>query len=217
MTQPDNRPISDFSIREFITDGPLLRLVESHSADVRDKALDIARRINDTHGPATVDIPLLIGGAMAHDVGVVMCDAPGILCRGTAPYLLHGALGGWMLRRAGYPLLARFAERHTGTGLTLDQVADALDEWEARTSLPADRDAIAAIRATTLEANADFIPETVEERIVCYADKFFSKSHPERRISAATAAKKQRRWGDDSYQRFARWAEEFGEQLTDDK
>ena len=49
---------------------------------------------------------------------------------------------------------ARICERHTGSGITAQEVRDQ--------SLPL------PVR--------DYLPETVEEQLVCLADKFFSKS-----------------------------------------
>ena len=53
------------------------------------------------------------------------------------------------------PKHALVAERHTGTGITMDQVI--------REHLPI------PIR--------DYCPISLEEKIVCYADKFYSKGH----------------------------------------
>ncbi|MFI3239735.1 MAG: phosphohydrolase, partial [Bacteroidales bacterium] len=52
-------------------------------------------------------------------------------------------------------------ERHTGSGLTATEIAS------ARLPLP--------IR--------DMLPVTVEERLICYADKFYSKSKPDIELS----------------------------------
>lgn len=100
--------------------------------------------------PATIE-----EAAMLHDIGVFMTDAPGIHCHGTEPYICHGTLGASLLRREGVAEeIARVAERHTGSGLTAREI-------EAR-NLPLPR--------------RDFMPETLLERLVCYADKFYSKS-----------------------------------------
>ena len=56
----------------------------------------------------------------------------------------------------------------------------------------------------------DFLPETIEEKLICYADKFFSKSHPERMKTMEQAEKSIAKFGDDGVVRFQQWAELFG-------
>ena len=99
---------------------------------------------------------LVAAGAMLHDIGIRLCRAPEIGCMGELPYLAHGIAGGRMLREYGPGLeaLARICERHTGTGLTAEEIR---------------------IRALPLP-ELDFVPETPEEKLICLADKFFSKS-----------------------------------------
>ena len=60
-----------------------------------------------------------------------------------------------MIREAGFPEeIARVAERHTGAGISADD-----------------------IKAMNLPLPpGDYMPRTLLERLVCYADKFFSKS-----------------------------------------
>ena len=121
-----------------------------HCRQVADKALDIARKKQLDLNPTEIE-----NAAMLHDIGIYLTDAPGIDCHGTAPYLTHGKLGAELLRREGAPeIYARVAERHTGAGITADEIE--------RFSLPL--------------PPADYMPETLLERLVCYADKFFSKS-----------------------------------------
>jgi uncharacterized protein len=62
-------------------------------------------------------------------------------------------LGAELLRKEGFPFHARVCERHTGTGLTAEAILE--NGWP----LPA----------------RDMLPETIEEQIVCFSDKFFSK------------------------------------------
>ena len=57
--------------------------------------------------------------------------------------------------KRGYPQHARVCERHTGAGLTKREII------EQELPLP----------------QQDFLPETTEEKLICYADKFFSKTH----------------------------------------
>ena len=52
-------------------------------------------------------------------------------------------------------------------------------------------------------------PETLEEQIVCYADKFYSKSHPDRVLTVAEAAQSLEKFGHDGVLKFLGWAEKF--------
>lgn len=122
-----------------------------HCRSVADKALAIAKE-----NSLTLDAAEIEAGAMLHDIGIFMTDAPGIHCHGTEPYLAHGRAGADLLRAEGAPeKYARIAERHTGAGLTPADIA------RLSPALPPDR---------------SYMPETELEKLICYADKFFSKS-----------------------------------------
>ena len=121
-----------------------------HSRQVADKALEIARRCN-------LNIPLetVETAAMLHDIGIFLTNATDIDCHGSEHYICHGILGAELLRKEGFDeAIARVAERHTGAGLTVDDID--------RQQLPLPR--------------KDYLPETMLEKLICYADKFFSKS-----------------------------------------
>ena len=171
-------------IRRFYPDdGPLRRLLVEHSRAVARRALHIAGK----HPELRLDTHFLFHAAMLHDIGICHTDAAGIHCHGTQPYLLHGAIGAAMLRNEGLEAYARVCERHTGTGLTADQItAQGLP-------LPA----------------RDLCPETEEEQVVCYADKFYSKSHPERTKTVAQAAASLARFGEEGVHKFLAWAERY--------
>ena len=121
-----------------------------HCSSVSALATEIAE-----HKTLPLDLEDIHGAAMLHDIGIVMTDAPDIDCHGSAPYLLHGLLGAQLIREARLPEnWARVAERHTGAGITNEEI-------DARTlPLP----------------HGDYMPETLLERLICYADKFYSKS-----------------------------------------
>ena len=186
-------------------DTPLRRLLLHHSRQVADRALLIAAR----HPELELDTQLLEAGAMLHDIGICQCDAPGIFCTGTQPYICHGTLGAQMLRSlAGTALisdcadgcqvqrmltaealepLARICERHTGTGLTRNQIE------ERGLPLPP----------------TDLVPQTMEEQVVCYADKFYSKSHPERERTVEETERSLRKFGEEGCRKFLDWAQRF--------
>lgn len=167
----------------YPTDTPLRRLLLRHSRQVAERALDIVSR----HPELGADAAFVREAAMVHDIGVFLTDAPGIHCHGTQPYLLHGYLGAELLRKAGEEKLARVCERHTGTGLTAQNIR------AAGLPLPP----------------VDLRPETIEEQIVCYADKFYSKSHPERVRTVAETAESLKKFGEAGVAVFLAWAEKF--------
>lgn len=121
----------------------------SHATQVAEKALSVASACN-----LDLDLEQVKTAAMLHDIGICLTDASDIGCLGSAPYIAHGILGAKLLREEGFDeIYARVAERHTGAGLTKgDIIAQSLP-------LP----------------TQDYLPESLLEKLVCYADKFFSK------------------------------------------
>lgn len=164
-------------------DNDLRRLLIRHSRDVADLALGVARR----HPELQVDMCFLEEGAMLHDIGIFLTDAPGIFCMGKDPYIRHGIDGADLLRKEGFPLHACVCERHTGAGITLRQID------EQRLPLP----------------RRDFLPETVEEKLICYADKFYSKSSPNKAKTLEQAERSVAKHGADGLERFRLWEQMF--------
>ena len=114
-----------------------------------DKALDIAENIRDPKP----DLKFIEEAAMLHDIGIFLTTAPQIGCYGKYPYIYHGHLGANILRKKGLEKHARVCESHPGTGISAKAIK------ENRFNLPA----------------RDMIPVTIEEKIICFADKFYSK------------------------------------------
>ena len=59
-----------------------------HSRQVTERAL----RIADAHPELAIDRPFVQEAAMLHDIGIFLCDAPGIACHGSNP---TSATDGW--------------------------------------------------------------------------------------------------------------------------
>ncbi len=136
--------------RYYPAGSPLRDIYMRHCRQVADLALDIADRLG-----LDVDRDDVEAAAMLHDIGIVLTDAPGIHCHGAEPYIMHGIAGAALLRREGVPdRIASVAERHTGAGIT------AADIRQLSLPIPA----------------GDYMPRNLLERLVCYADKFYSKS-----------------------------------------
>ncbi len=174
----------------FYPEGDAARpILLKHSGQVARLALDINEAMGLPLDPVEVDY-----AAALHDIGICRTDAPGIGCRGSEPYLLHGVLGADMLREAGAPeWAARVAERHTGAGIyPADIISLGLP-------LPADR---------------ILYPVTPLERLVCYADKFYSKSADMSRKSIERVRASMARHSAATLERFEALHACYGKYLT---
>ncbi len=171
-------------IDKYYSESPELRtILLTHSEQVRDRAIAIA----EAHPELGADIQFIAEAAMLHDIGIIFCDAPKIHCVGTHHYIEHGYLGAELLRKEGLPRHADVAERHTGTGLTLQQIL------QENLPLP----------------HQDFCPRTIEEEIICYADKFYSKSHIGETLSIEKVRQSLWKYGHDTVLRFENWQQRF--------
>jgi uncharacterized protein len=139
--------------------------------------------------PPALDAELVRAGCLLHDVGVyLLYGADGTLDH--AGYLRHGVLGQELLRDLGFAeTLCRFCAHHTGVGLDRDEIV------RRRLPLPP----------------RDYLPESAEERLVMYADKFHSKTAPPTFVTAPAYAAAVSRFGEDKPARFAALVAEFGE------
>ena len=155
-----------------------------HSSDVARRALAVAQK----HPELGANETLLWEGAMLHDIGVVQVDAPRIFCYGKEPYICHGILGAEILRAEGLPLHARIAERHTGTGLTAATIE--------KQNLPL--------------PHQDFNPQSIEEQIICFADKFYSKTHLGEEKTFEQAVCSLEKFGSEGVDIFRAWMVRFG-------
>ena len=52
-------------------------------------------------------------------------------------------------------------------------------------------------------------PETLEEQVVCYADKFYSKSQPDRVLTVSETARSLEKFGHEGVEKFLAWAKMF--------
>lgn len=171
-------------IHKYYSKNPKLEeLLLLHSRAVADKALVIV----DSHPEFQVDRKFIYEAAMWHDIGVIYTNAPSIYCMGTHPYICHGILGAELLRQEGYPRHARVAERHTGTGITPQNIL--------QQSLPLPL--------------MDYRPETIEEQIVCYADKFFSKTRGEQEKTPEHILRSLEKFGKEGQELFLQWMNLF--------
>lgn len=175
-------------IREFYQPGSdLYNVLVEHSRQVAQKSLEIAKGLPAHLSP---DLDFIEKAAMLHDIGIFKTHAPAIGCKGTLPYICHGYLGRELLDSLGLHESYGFvAERHTGAGITLENIMDA--------GLPL--------------PHREMVPLSLEEKIICCADKFFSKS-PKNRNKIMTREKIIRELENINQghaRRFAAWADDF--------
>ncbi len=156
--------------------GDAFELLLKHSRQVADKASAII----EAKPGLCVDRDFVQEAAMLHDIGVFLTDAPDIYCHGNEPYIKHGILGRALLDELGLPRHALVCERHTGAGIS-----------------------VVDIKAQGLPLPLrDMLPLTIEEKLVCYADKFYSKSHPDKEFTFEQARKKLEKYGVATVARF---------------
>ena len=164
-------------------DNELKHILLVHSRSVADKALALAQK----HPELNLDLAFIGEAAVLHDIGIFQTDAPDSQCFGTYPYICHGYLGADLVRKEGFPRHALVCERHTGAGLSLQNILD---------------------RGLPLP-HRDMLPVSMEEQIICFADKFFSKTKLDKEKSLDKARKSVAKHGEEGAVRFDHWCELF--------
>jgi len=115
---------------------------------------ELVLKIAKAHPGLNANLEILEFGGMLHDIGICFTEAPEFGCFGELPYLAHGYKGRELLEKEGLPLIAPICERHIGMGISIEDIKN--------------RNLALPLR--------DMTPQTIEEKIICYADKFYSKS-----------------------------------------
>ena len=166
-------------------EGQSLEIVRKHSRYVADLALEVAKRLRLSESERL----FIEEAALLHDIGVCEVHAPALGLHGSHPYIMHGVLGRAILEQEGYPLHALICERHTGVGLTLEDII--------AQGLPLPR--------------RDMCPRSLPEQIICFADLFYSKNPGSlgERKTAAQVRKKLLPFGEDKVTVFDAWLVKF--------
>ncbi len=165
----------------------IYNILITHSKLVTETALNVASNVIHLKP----DLKFIEEAAMLHDIGIFRTDSPGIGCYGTLHYLCHGFAGREELEKIGLSKHGFVCERHTGTGISLEEIK--------RRNLPLPR--------------RDMIPVSVEEKIICFADKFFSKNPDSFKEKKTVNEIKNNLsvFGNSSVNRFEEWLILFGE------
>ena len=169
----------------YASDDELRRIFLIHARKVADLSLEMAER----HPELSLDLAFIEEAALLHDIGIFMTDAPRIHCHGSSPYICHGWLGAELLRKEGMPKHARVCERHTGVGLSKELIM--ASGWP----LP----------------HVDLVPQSLEEQLICFADKFYSKTrHLEEVRTFRQVVESMGRISEEAVQKVIQWNGMFG-------
>ena len=171
--------------RHYDLDSKAYYFLVHHGRLVARKALEIAKKARHLNP----DLKFMEEAAMLHDIGILFTNASKIGCHGRKEYICHGYMGRELLEREGLPRHALVCERHVGMGITLRDIKD------NRLPLP----------------ERDMVPESIEEKIICYADKFFSKSEHEllREKDMESVRVLVKGFGEDKLRTFDDWSRLF--------
>jgi uncharacterized protein len=157
----------------------------AHSKQVADFALAVAQTVA---AQEDIDCEFVEEAALLHDIGMIFTNTPSLKCFGDQPYLMHGIIGAELLKEEGLPRHALACERHIGVGLTVEDII------AQELPLPP----------------RDMTPQSTEEKILAYADLFFSKTRPGKRTADAVRASLAR-YGQHKVDIFNTWHQRFGE------
>jgi uncharacterized protein len=171
--------------RYYDPDSRTYEILVEHGRAVAGRALDLASRVPGLNP----DLNFIAEAALIHDIGMFLTHAPQLGCLGPYPYVCHGYLGRQLMDRHGLPAHGLVCERHVGAGICAKEIG-------AR-SLPL------PLR--------DMLPVTIEEQIICYADKFFSKKAGSKPRCLEKVRRQLAPFGPLQMARFEGWAKLFGD------
>ncbi|MBW2583876.1 MAG: HDIG domain-containing protein [Deltaproteobacteria bacterium] len=162
-------------------------ILVTHGQQVARKAIEAAEQVSYLKP----DLDFIEKAAMLHDIGILETNSPGLGCRGKHSYICHGILGRQLLEKVGVSEYGLICERHVGVGISADDVR------QFNLPLPP----------------RDMLPISIEEQLICYADKFFSKNgsngRKAKQKSVESIVRGLKRYGADKVKRFQKWVEMF--------
>lgn len=180
-------------LRKYAPSEYSFEIVLRHSLEVLSKSIEIVSK-KGLYGE--VDFDLIISGAILHDIGALGFierkkedddfAKKGVTEVELPDYICHGIIGASILEKEGLEHEALIAKRHTGAGLTKEEIV--ANGWD----MP----------------HEDFLPISLEEKIICYADKFSSKT-PGKKDDLETIEREFAGYGEGPLKRFLDLKEMF--------
>jgi len=170
--------------RKYAPSDAAFDLVFTHCQVVRDIAEQLIAKSD-----IVIDTEFVKAGCLLHDIGAYAfwSESDGKLV--SKDYVKHGIDGYDILRQEGFSeQICRVASHHTGVGIS------AQDIRETGLPLPV----------------KDYFAESIEERLVMYADKFHTKSPPTRLMTTEAYCEFAKKYGPDKVGRFKQLEQEFG-------
>lgn len=154
---------------------------------------EIAQQLIDENN-LSLDVEAVKAGCLLHDIGVYRLYLPsGEIDHKN--YIQHGTLGFGLLKEEGFSdEVCRIASCHTGVGLSKDEII------AEKIPIPP----------------KDYFAETIEERLVMYADKFHTKSTPPKFMTPETYRKVIAKFGEAKVAKFNQLEAEFGTPALND-
>ena len=184
---PENQNIHPLDIikKYYHPRSKAYRILVQHGRLVADKAMAIAEKAAHLNP----DLGFIEEAAMLHDIGIFLTATLELGCTGEQPYVCHGYLGRDLLEENGLTRHALVCERHLGVGISAEDIR--------RHNLPL------PVR--------DMLPVSIEEQIICFADKFFSKNGATDATenSVADILRSLEPYGEDKVAQFKSWVALF--------
>ena len=160
-------------------------ILVQHGICVAEKALSTAKKAVHLN----LNLRFIEEAAMLHDIGIFLTHTPELGCNGKYPYSCHGYLGRKILEEMNLAKHALVSERHVGVGITVGDIK--------KYNLPF--------------PERDMSPVSLEEKVICYADKFYSKSSRTvvKEKTVEEIIRSLRRYGEDKAVKFQKWVDFF--------
>ena len=167
----------------YDSESRLYNVLVDHSTSVKNKALVVAKKVKHLNP----DLEFIKEASMLHDIGIFQVYAPQIGCFGENPYPCHGYLGRKILEKEGFLKHALVCERHLGVGITKEDII--------RQKLPLPK--------------RNMVSVTLEEKIISFADNFFSKDNLFKERSINTIRRSLAQFGKQKAEKFNKWLKFF--------
>jgi len=165
-------------LHKYAPDEKSFEINLKHSKAVQKLALKIADEI--LHTGFYVDVDFIKSAALLHDIGRFKCPPK------SKNSIAHGIEGAEILLKEKLPAEALVAARHIGAGISKKDIK------EQKLDLP----------------DEDYIPETIEEKIIAYADNLFEY---DKQITITKALKEFKEISESAYKRAKALHEEINE------